>query len=221
VALTSVLFDLDGTLTDSALGITNCLRYALAKLGRADVEADEIRWTLGPPIQKSFEVLLETHDPALIQEGVDFYRERFSTVGWLENSVYDGVEAALDSVRAEGLRLFVATSKPQVFAHRILSHFGLADRFEHVYGSELNGSLGKKGDLIAYVLAQEGLKANDCLMVGDREHDVIGAKANGMECLGVTYGYGGAPELLSAGAVALVEHPREWASAIRTLTGTL
>ncbi len=221
MGIKNVLCDLDGTLTDSELGITNCIRYALKALARPDMSAEELRWTVGPPIHLSFATLLDTSDERLIQQGVEFYRERYDTLGWAENSVYDGMPAALAELRAAGLRLFVATSKPQVFAKRILTHFELAGYFEAIYGSGLDGTRANKGELIAYLVQQEGLNVDECLMIGDRKHDVLGAKANGMECLGVTYGYGSEEELLRAGAVAVASHPRDWAPYVCGLTGTL
>jgi len=212
VRFKSVLLDLDGTLTDSAPGITNCVRHALRTLGRPDVSPDALRWTIGPPIKQWFEVLLETSDEVLVQRGVDLYRERFSSVGWLENALFDGVPEALSALAAAGVRLYVATSKPQVFATRIVEHFGIAKELQGVYGSDLDGTLGNKAELIAHILEKEQLQANDCLMIGDRKHDVIGAKLNAMDCLGVTYGYGSKAELQAAGALALVNHPSEWAS---------
>jgi phosphoglycolate phosphatase len=138
---------------------------------------------------------------------VAFYRERFSDVGLFENSLYPDIGAALAALAQSPRRLFVATSKPHVFASRIIEHFGLAGYFEHVFGSELDGTRVHKAELLAYALAQTGVDPSDALMIGDRSHDVLGAKANGMDAVGVTYGYGSPEELIEAGARRLCPSP--------------
>jgi phosphoglycolate phosphatase len=216
-----VFCDLDGTLTDAAPGITNCIRHALKALQMPDVEPDDLRWTLGPPLQNSLPTLLGTSDPIVVQRAIDHYRERFSTVGWLENSVYEGVPEALAALKIAGVRIFLATSKPRVFAEAILDYFELGSYFEGVYGSELDGTRANKTLLLAHVLEQERLDPKSCLMIGDREHDVLGAKANRIDCLGVTYGYGTSEELIEAGAIDLVAAPSGWPLFVLSPTGTL
>jgi phosphoglycolate phosphatase len=213
----AVLFDLDGTLTDPKPGITECIRYALTKLGRAAPEPEALLWCIGPPMPKSFATLLATTDDALIAQGIALYRERFGTVGLFENAVYPGIPEAVAAVRATGLATYVATSKPHVYATRILDHFGLAGLFDGVYGSELDLTRVDKGELIAYALAQERLAPARVVMVGDREHDVLGARRCGVRAIGVTYGYGSETELRAAGAHALAGAP----GAIPALVATL
>jgi phosphoglycolate phosphatase len=202
----TIFFDLDGTLTDPKPGITGSIQYALAKLGREVPSQDELAWCIGPPLRASFVMLLGGEEHA--DRAVALYRERFGDVGLFENSVYPEIEGVLAKLSQSGLRMFVATSKPHVFARRIIDHFGLNPHFEHVFGSELDGTRVHKADLLAYALKQSGVDASRSLMIGDRSHDVLGAKANGIDAIGVTYGYGSAEELLAAGARHLCVSPR-------------
>ncbi|HVK02840.1 MAG TPA: HAD family hydrolase [Armatimonadaceae bacterium] len=205
----TVLFDLDGTLTDPAEGITRCLAYALERLGNAVPPSEELRACIGPPLQASFPRLLGSDDPELTRQAVTLYRERFAAVGMYENAVYPGIPEVLTAVRAGGGRLFVATSKPAVYAEKILRHFDLPAFFDGVYGSELTGERSDKAELIAYLLEQEALTAAGCVMVGDRRHDVDGARRNGLFPVGVLWGYGSREELETAGAKLLCAHPGE------------
>ncbi len=213
------LFDLDGTLTDPKTGITRSVQYALEKLGRPVPEADELTWMIGPPLVEGFTKLLGGAEHAL--EAVRLYRERFSDVGLFENEVYEGIPAALESLQELGARLFVATSKPHVFARRILDHFGLSRFFREVYGSELDNRNADKRDLIRHILDRERFDPAAALMVGDRKHDAIGARTNGITALGVTWGYGSRQELLEAGVACLVENPGGLEESILTLTESM
>lgn len=206
----NILFDLDGTLTDSRPGIVACLRHALERIGvEAPADADFQRY-IGPPLRNTFAELLQAeHDAACVAAAIDAYRERFSAAGMFENSVYDSIPAALDELRARGARLFVATSKPRVFAQRILEHFALADCFEAIYGSELDGSLCEKAELIAHVLAASRLRPDETMMIGDRHHDIVGAVRNGIRPTGVLWGYGSETELRNAGATILLSAPSQ------------
>lgn len=204
-----VLFDLDGTLTDPKPGITRCCAHALERLGRGTVDPETLAWCIGPPLRDSFAKILESDDADLVEQAVALYRERFSTVGLFENEVYEGIPELLDSLRANGLRLFVATSKPQVFAERILEHFQLTPYFEGIVGSELDGRREAKREVIEHVLVSHGVRAESALMVGDRRHDVEGARAHGIPCVGVSYGYGLEGELHAAGAWKVCAHPHE------------
>lgn len=201
----TILFDLDGTLTNPALGIVTCLKYALSRLGHVAVTDEQLRRFIGPPLQRTFSELLQTEDRSVIDGAVALYRERFSTVGLFENEVYDGVPALLATLRDRGHRLFVATSKPTVYSERILKHFHLREYFERVYGSELSGERADKAELIRYILDAERLSASQTLMVGDRSHDVLGARACGVGTYGVLWGFGTRDELQAAGAEAIVE----------------
>ena len=203
----AIFFDLDGTLTDPKPGITRSIQYALGKLDHPAIPTeDELTWCIGPPLHASFATLLGSETSADL--ALSYYRERFSDVGLYENGVYAGIRDLLTALGQSGRRMFVATSKPHVFAKRIIDHFGLAGHFEHVFGSELDGTRVHKADLLAYALEQTGVDASRALMIGDRSHDVNGAKANGMDAIGVTYGYGSREELITAGARHLCASPR-------------
>lgn len=191
----AVLFDLDGTLTDPKEGITRCMQHALAQLGWEVPATDALIPYIGPPLQETFAQLLATDDTASVGAAIAQYRDRFASTGMYENAVYPGTAAMLAGLKAAGIRLFVATSKPRVFAVKILEHFDLAQYFDGVYGSELDGRLSDKGELIAELLRAERLDPATTLMVGDRAHDIIGAQHNGVRSAAVTYGYGSAAEL--------------------------
>ena len=203
----NLLFDLDGTLTDPKVGITESIRYALAKMERPYPPDASLDWCIGPPLQETFATLLQTNNPQLPIEALRLFRERFGTVGLFENTPYPAIPHVLQNLQAAGLRLFIATSKPAVFAQRIVEHFDLAHYFLVVYGSELDGRLTHKNELIHHVLQQEALDPAQTLMVGDREHDILGAKANHVAAAGVTWGYGSAQELTAAGALTLLHEP--------------
>ncbi len=202
----NILFDLDGTLTDPREGFIASIKHALVTLGCALCPDDEIARHIGPPLEETLKLLLRD-DPSRIPTAVTLYRERYGTRGCLENAVYPGVEASLEDLQASGATLFVATSKPHVFADRILTHFNLKRFFRAIYGSELDGTRANKGHLIAHLLEREALWPQETFMVGDRAHDVIGAAANGVPSIGVLWGYGSYAELTAAGASAVCEHP--------------
>lgn len=204
----TILFDLDGTLTDPKEGITKCIQYALEKLGRPVPPASELEWCIGPPLLSSFQKILAGTAPSLAEEALDLYRVRFREKGMFENTPYPEISSALELLTSHGFKLLLATSKPSVFATEILDHFGLARFFTRIYGSELNGRFSEKADLIRHILDENRLSGADTIMVGDREHDVIGAKKNGIASIGVTYGYGSREELQRAGADFVVDSPR-------------
>jgi phosphoglycolate phosphatase len=195
-----LFFDLDGTLTDPAPGITRCLAYAALRLGRSIPEAAALQRYIGPPLRESFVHILETTDAAVIEEAVGLYRERFSAVGIYENAVCPGIERALGRLVADGFGLSVVTSKPQGYADRVIEHFGLTEFFRRVYGAELSGERSSKTELVAQALLGESVEPSQACMIGDREHDIRGATANGVAALGVTWGYGTLEELHAAGA---------------------
>ena len=199
----TVFFDLDGTLTDPKVGITTCIQYALQKLKFEVIPKDDLTWCIGPPLQESFVVLVGHQRSA---EALALYRERFSEIGWKENSVYPGIEDTLERLRAAEFRLFVATSKPHVYANQIVGHFQLDQYFDTVYGAELDGTRCDKSELLQYALCDSST-TGVASMVGDRKHDVIGALANSMTAIGVTYGYGSRQELHEAGASRIVDRP--------------
>ena len=206
----NLLFDLDGTLTDSRPGILACIRYALERAGVASPDEAALQRFIGPPLSRSFAQLLSADsDSPRVAAAIASYRERFTTTGMFENAVYDRVPAMLDEVAGRGARLYVATSKPRIYAERILEHFGLATRFVAIFGSELDGRLADKGDLIEHVLKTAGLDPAESVMIGDREHDMIGAVRNRVYPAGVLWGYGSDEELRNAGAQRLLSAPAE------------
>jgi len=202
----AIYFDLDGTLTDPKPGITRSIQYALQKLDHHTIPTeDELTWCIGPPLRASFVRILGGEDSA--DRAVSLYRERFSDIGLFENAVYDGIGEVLTTLSQSGQRLFVATSKPHVFATRIVEHFGLRHHFEHVFGSELDGTRVDKSDLLAYALKVAAVDPSKTLMIGDRSHDMVGAGNNGMKGIGVLYGYGSKDELIGAGALHVCATP--------------
>lgn len=202
------LIDLDGTLSDPKPGITGSIQYGLEKLGMPVPSQDDLEFAIGPPLHDTF-LQLVGGDSQKAQQGLDFYRERFGTVGMYENELYDGIPHVLQRLKDSKLQLFVATSKPHFYADPITKHFGIRDFFEHIHGSEMNGDRVNKGELIQYIIEQEKIDPKDTVMIGDRKHDVLAAKQHGIATIGVLYGYGSKDELTTAGADVLVEKPEE------------
>ena len=195
----AIFFDLDGTLTDPKPGITRSIQYALGKLDHPAIPTeDELTWCIGPPLRASFVRLLGGDHAA--DRAISLYRERFSDIGLFENAIYDGIGEVLAALGKSGHRMFVATSKPHVFADRIIDHFGLRDHFEYVFGSELDGTRADKSHLLEYALKTKSVDPSRAIMIGDRSHDMVGAGNNGMKGIGVLYGYGSRDELIEAGA---------------------
>ena len=207
-----LFFDLDGTLTNPRRGIVSCFQYALEVMQRPAWNEDALEQFIGPPLPESFGKILETADQALIDEGVRLYRQRFAKEGLFENDVYPDIPETLAALQDDGFDLLVVTSKPQVFADQIVQHFELDQYFRRVYGSELSGERATKSDLIRYVLKQEQISAKHAVMIGDRSHDILGARANGLRSIGVVWGFGSQAELRDAGEdeiVASVEELRD------------
>lgn len=202
---TYILFDLDGTLTDPGVGITNAVAYALERYSITVTDRTTLYQFIGPPLVDSF---MEYYGftEAQAQEAVAVYREYFSARGWAENAVYEGVEEMLQALRAAGKTLLVATSKPEVFATRILEHFGLDAYFQVICGAPMNPPKGYgKADVIREALTRADVTdLTTAVMVGDRHHDIDGARAVGLTSVGVLYGYGDREELEKAGADAIV-----------------
>lgn len=203
--LRHILIDLDGTLTDPKLGIHTSIRYAMDKLGYPLAPELDIDWTIGPPLKASLMKLLDTENHDLGEQALLAYRERFSVIGLFENEVYPTVAETLEALKQRDYQLFVATAKPTVYAKRILEHFQLAEFFNEIYGSELTGERTNKGELIEYIVQQEALQAAHCLMIGDREYDILGARKNGIEAIAVEYGYGSQAELDQAQPKARIQ----------------
>ncbi|TYQ25922.1 HAD family hydrolase [Pseudanabaena sp. UWO310] len=207
--MVAILFDLDGTLTDPKVGITTCIQYAIRQLGNQPPTTDELLWCIGPPLTTSFAKILQTEDRGLIDRAISLYRDRFSTMGLFENVLYPEIPETLAAIRAEGYQTYIATSKPHVYAQRIVEHFGLSELFDGIYGSELDGTRSIKGELIRHILLAENLDAKTTVMIGDRSHDTIAAKQNQVFAIGVTYGYGSAEELSNNGADMIANSPKD------------
>ncbi len=201
-----ILFDLDGTLTASGPGILASVRHALDRLGEPVPPA--LDRFIGPPLLDSFTQLCGM-DAQRAWAAVLAYREHYRVHGQFLNSVYDGIAEALSELAEAGRVLAVATSKAEVYAHSILEHFGLEPYFTTVVGSELDGARARKAEVVAEALVRLGASPNTAVMIGDRSHDVVGARAVGVHSLGVLWGYGSADELADAGADALVATPRD------------
>ena len=199
---TTILMDLDGTLTDPGLGITNAVMYALKKAGITPPPRSDLYKFIGPPLMDSFRKFYQMNNEAAAQ-ATAWFREYYTAGGNFENTPYPGIDTALQTLLNGGCRLVVATSKPQAQAELILEHFGLARYFDAIAGASLDESRSKKAQVIAYALKEFRIDPAAALMVGDREHDVLGAKECGLPAVGVLYGYGDEPELTAAGAVAI------------------
>lgn len=207
-----ILFDLDGTLTDPGEGIIGCIVHALTSMGHTIPSNETLRSCIGPPLQTTFPILLNepAGESALTDQAIAHYRERFVRVGMYENAVYPGVPELLAALQSDGCKLYVATSKPAVFAKEIVRHFGIDTYFVGVYGSELSGERVHKPELIAHLLEQENIAPEDAIMIGDRKYDMLGAAACGLRAkIGVTYGYGSVEELREADADALCDSPED------------
>lgn len=201
----TILFDLDGTLTDPGIGITNSVAYALAKWNIKVEDRRELYKFIGPPLLDSFAEYYGFSEEEC-QQAVVYYREYFRSNGIYENEVYPGVVEMLTELKNAGKKVVLATSKPEEFALIILKHFDLFKYFDFVAGATMDESRSKKSDVITYALEKSGVTdKNDVIMVGDRKHDVIGAKENNLDCIGVLFGYGDREELESAGAKYIAE----------------
>ena len=195
-----VLFDLDGTLTNPEIGITSSVMYALEQFGIEVKDRKELHPFIGPPLTYSFQTFygLSKEDSEL---AVKYYRERFSVKGLYENEVYNGVEKMLQELKESGKTLIIATSKPEEFTLKILKHFDLYKYFDFIAGATMDGSRGEKSDVIRYALEISGIEnKSEAIMVGDRNYDILGAKENGLDSIGVLFGFGDYEELTNAGA---------------------
>lgn len=215
--LEHLIFDLDGTLTDPRSGITRSWAYMLERLGRQSPPLQEMERFIGPPTREVASELLGTQDPTQLERAVAIYRERFSSVGLYENLVFPGIADVLAGLHQQGYALWVCTSKPHVYARRILEHFALLAHFRAVYGPELDGTHGDKAELLAHLLLREGIDSAAAVMIGDRMHDIRAARASGVRSLGVTYGFGSLEELTTAGADAICASVAELPGAIARL----
>ena len=211
------LFDLDGTLTDPKEGITTCVQYALKDIGIEEENLDNLVDFIGPPLKEHFMERYGLSEEAALA-CVAKYRERFTPIGKFENKVYEGIEELLKTLKGRGIKLAVATSKPLPLAMDILEHFGLAQYFDVVAGSELDGRRTRKADVIKYafeMLGQKGMSYTNPVMIGDRMHDIMGAKEAGIDCIAVAYGYGSMEELTGAGPSYIASTVMEIADIIK------
>ncbi|MCH5265404.1 MAG: HAD family hydrolase [Lachnospiraceae bacterium] len=205
----NILFDLDGTLTDSGGGIIHSVQYALKKYGISIQDQEKLRAFIGPPLYQSFEMYCG-FSPEKATEAVSFYREYYREKGMYENVPYEGIIEMLKSLKKAGRRLFVATSKPEVFARDILQYLEMSGYFDYIAGSNMDGTGSEKCEVIQYAMKAGGVQEpSRTIMVGDRRHDIIGAKQAGVASLGVLYGYGDREELVEAGASLLAENVTE------------
>ncbi|NTV62673.1 MAG: HAD hydrolase-like protein [Oscillochloris sp.] len=205
----TVLFDLDGTLSDPFEGISRSIGYALEQLGRPPVPEAILRTWIGPSLRASFASVLDG-DHTLVERAMALYRERYGPIGCLENHIYPGIPALLADLAAADCAVCLATSKPEIFARRILEHFGVAMHFAVIGGASLDTSREHKADVIAYALSQlPPDRRRPAVMIGDREHDVLGAREHDLPTIGVSYGYGSRTELAAAGALTVVATVQE------------
>lgn len=205
----SILFDLDGTLTDAAPGITNSVKYALSKFGIDETDDNKLRKFLGPPLISSF-MEFYGFSKEKAQKAVEYYREYFVPHGIFENEVYSGIPKLLQKLKADGKTLIIATSKPGTFAVQIAEHFEIDSYFDLIAGSNLDNTRSKKAQVIEYALETLGiLDRAHAVMIGDREHDIKGAKKTGLRSIGVLYGYASPGELENAGADFTANSPEE------------
>ncbi len=199
-----ILFDLDGTLTDPGEGITNSVAYSLRKFGIEVNNRTELYKFIGPPLVDSFKDFYGFSDDKA-WKAVEYYREYFENKGIFENKVYNGITKTLETLRNKGYHLLIATSKPTKYAVMILDKFNLSGYFDFVSGSDMNEKNSNKSDIIRFALEKNDIAPDEAVMIGDRKHDIIGAKANKVYSIGVLYGYGDIQELQTAGADNIVE----------------
>lgn len=202
----AIFFDLDGTLTESGEGITKSVQYALEKIGKPEEDLEKLKVFVGPPLMEQF-MKYAGVDEATGRKAVEFYRERYEVKGIYENHPYEGVAEMLQELKRKGYILAVASSKPEYYVMQILDYFKLSSYFDVVVGSEMNGARTSKSEVIEEALKRINMsdKRNEVLMVGDKEHDVLGARAAGLDCVAVAYGYGTQEELTEANPLKIVD----------------
>jgi len=203
----TVLFDLDGTLTDPAPGIIGSFRKALVDLGHPPPPFEDLGWIIGPALRLSFPKVMGAGSDA--EAAVERYRFHYKAGGMYDLTLYGGMMEAVAAIRATSDRMFVCTAKPEPYAVPIVERFGYAPHFERVYGAALDGSLDDKADIIAKIIAEQGIDAARTVMIGDRMHDIHAAQRHGIVSIGVAWGYGGVAELTEAGATAICDRPQD------------
>ena len=204
-----ILFDLDGTLTDSSEGITKSVQYALDKMGIHEPDLKPLERFIGPPLYDEFRRSYD-FDDAEAKQAIDFYRERFGVVGWKENLLYDGIPELLKALTEAGKTLSTASSKPAFFVDKIVKYFNIEQFFTVVSGATLDGSIGTMTQVVQQALKRLNVQdRSQAVLIGDRLHDAEGARACGIDCIGVTFGFGSREELESAGANHVVDRVDE------------
>ena len=212
--MTAVFLDLDGTIMESHMGILSSLRIAFRAIGRADLAASDLMWMIGPPFQDSFAKLGLSDSET--ETALEAYRDHYQGGGMYDARIYDGMIAAMDQMRADGARLYLATAKPHHYALKITKHFEIAPRMTREFGPELDGTRNWKGDLLAHALRETGEDPARSVMVGDRHHDIAAAAEVGMPSFAVRWGYGAKPEW--EGTRAVLDHARDLPGAVRDLS---
>ena len=204
-----LFFDLDGTIMDSSEGIIHSIIYALKKMNRTIPKKEQLYSFIGPPLKESFQRNCQLSETQA-NLAVNYYREYYVEKGLYQNQLYKGIPELLSSLKNRGCQLYIATSKPEVFAKKILDYYELTDYFKGIYGASLDGKRSKKADVLAYALKKSRITAkNETVMIGDRQHDIIGGKENDLDTIGVLYGFGSKEELQKARATYLVKTPKE------------
>ena len=211
----ALFFDLDGTLSDPSEGITKSVQHALQCLGRPYPGKSELQHYIGPPLRWTFPRLLGTDDDTLVETAIGYYRERYETIGLFENEMYPGIPELLQRLQDDGYPLYVVTSKPTVYADRIIRHFGLDRFFLEVYGPELDGRFDEKRELVEFILRERRLDPSRTVMIGDRARDVESGRTNGTRTIGVTYGFGSVEEIAAAKPDEICHRPSEIYPAVR------
>jgi phosphoglycolate phosphatase len=209
LVLSNVFFDLDGTLTDPKEGIIKCFQYSLNKLGLPYSDELEVSECIGPPLRATFRKLLGTNDEFVIEKAVNLYRERFGKYGLFENILYPGILDLLATLHENSLRLYVVTTKPKIFADRIVEHFQLDQWFSDIFGTDLNGRFDDKGEHIEFILNHLKLAQEETVMIGDRRVDILAGKMNHLRTIGVTYGYGSKQEIIDSTPDHICDSPSE------------
>ena len=209
VKFDSVLFDLDGTLTNPRVAITSSMAHALGEVGAEVPPIEDLLWCIGPPLRQNFGKLLGPDRAHLVENAAHAYLARYATEGVRETTEYPGIDAMLRRIRQAGPRMYLATTKFVDHAEEVLIAFSLRQYFDGVFGARHDGSLGDKRHLLRHIIEETGLDPGRAVMIGDREHDIVGAKANGIHAIGVTYGFGSRDELANAGADSICDSPEE------------
>ncbi len=208
-----ILFDLDGTISDNSEGIIRCIKYALAPRG-IELPPETLQKFIGPPLVEAF-MEYANLTKAEAEETVAKYRERYSKIGLFENTLYSGATEMLQKIKSSGKRVILATAKPIIFSEKIIEKFGLTQYFDTLVGADLKGGIHSKTDVIKEIIRRENITdINEAIMIGDRHHDIEGARHFGMESIGVTYGFGSEEELKTAGADYILTSPEEVAELI-------